>query len=100
MKVAEWMKAEEARKIRNEKRDDELKEAKEAWKREKEEVKVRGEVKIKDWKVTNPEPKKSDPQFKHEPAITKPKLRSMVPVDDGEESGEEFDLNVSSDDDE
>ncbi|KAG5633713.1 hypothetical protein H0H81_005176, partial [Sphagnurus paluster] len=97
--MVEWEKAEAEQKLRNGERDKELKTAKEVWQREKKDVKAKG-GKIKDWKETHPEPKQSDPEFKHEPTIKKPKRCTKKAEDSGEQSGEEFDLDVSSEEEE
>jgi hypothetical protein len=97
--MAEWEEAEIARKAWNEDRDTKLKAVKEVWQCDKKEVKTKG-GKIKDWKQTHPEPRQSDPEFKQEPTIPKPRLRVKEAKDVGEESGEEFDPDASSEEDE
>ena len=55
---------------------------------------------IKEWEATHPKPKKNDSEWKAEEAIPKPRLYQKTVDDTGESSGEDFDLDVSSEDDE
>ena len=59
------------------------------WETRKAAVKVSGE-KIKDWMQENLRPKKSDPEFKQEKAIPKPKLQKSGATVKEESDGEEF----------
>jgi hypothetical protein len=67
------------------------------WETRKAEVKASGR-KIKDWMQKNPRPKKSDPEFKQEKAIPKPKLQKSVTTVKDESDGEEFNSPEVSDD--
>jgi hypothetical protein len=95
--MVEWKIAEEARKSHNRVHEVEWAEAEAAWMAEKAEMKARGS-KIREWETTHPKPKKNDLKWKAEGAIPKPKLKAVAVKDTGETSGEEFDLDVSSED--
>ena len=97
--LEEWQKAEEERKKVNGSLDLKWKKAVEDWKRDKLEAKLSG-MKIKDWTITHPLPKKSDAQFKPKPQIPKPKLMAKCSGDAEESEGEEFNFDVSSEDEE
>ncbi|KIL55910.1 hypothetical protein M378DRAFT_188629 [Amanita muscaria Koide BX008] len=93
----DWQVAEALRKDRNKKREAEWKKAEAAWMVERAEVKAK-RGRIKEWEVTHPKPKKNDPEWKAEDTIPKPRLHPKVAEDAGDSSGEYFDLDVSSDD--
>ena len=95
----EWEIADGVRRARNAEREVEWKKAEGDWLRERAVVKANG-GKLKVWESTHPKPKKSDPQWKPEGAIPKPKLLQKVPEAASDSSGEDFDLDIDSEDDE
>ncbi|KIL56474.1 hypothetical protein M378DRAFT_1034675 [Amanita muscaria Koide BX008] len=94
-----WKKDEAERKKRNKDLDALWKTAIADWETRKAGVKA-SSGKIKDWMQENPRPKKSDPEFKQEKAIPKPKLRKSVAMIEQESDGEEFESPDVSDDEE
>jgi len=93
----ENLQKEDAERRRQNKELDALwKDAKNEWNSRKAKVKAAG-GKIKDWMQENLKPKKSDPEFKPEKAIPRPKLHGRVAVGAGELDGEAFDFGNSSD---
>ena len=96
--IKQWERADAEHRIRNEGLEAQWKKGVEDWKEERSAAKARG-LKLKDWEQTHPCLKKSDPEFKPEPATSKPKRADYIHEDVGESEGEEFDLNVSSEDD-
>jgi hypothetical protein len=93
-----WKAAEMARKERNMKREGDRIEAEAAWMAEKAEIKSK-RGRVKEWEATHPKPKKNDPEWKPEAAIPKPKLYQKVAKDVEDSSGDEFDLDMASEDD-
>ena len=85
--IDEWRKNEEQRKKKNLELQEKWEAAERAWKAEKERIKAAG-GKIKDWTKENPKPKKTDPEFKQEKEVPKPKLKH-VPVANIEGSEDE-----------
>ena len=75
--IDEWKRNEEQRKKTNLELQANWETADRAWKVEKDRIKLAG-GKIKDWTNENPKPKKSDPQFKQEKAVLKPKLKRVA----------------------
>jgi len=56
--------------------------------------------KLKDWVLSNPRPKKCNPEFKQEKAAPKPKLPKTAVQAAGELDGEQFDDEEWMDDEE
>ena len=82
--VAVW-KDEDAKRVEeNEKRKVALEVAKVGWKDGKDKAKA-AKIKVKDWKIMNPEPKRTDPAFSIIPKPPKPTLDQFL--DDEEDEG-------------
>ncbi|KAJ3518540.1 hypothetical protein NMY22_g13623 [Coprinellus aureogranulatus] len=88
--VAAWKKGETDRAEENERRREECDLAKAQWKEEKEKAKKAG-TKVKDWLVTHPQPKRSDPPYSIIPRPPKPTLQQFL--DEEEEDWESVDEN-------
>ena len=97
--VENWKKNEAERKERNMDLEAIWKSAVANWETRKAEVKVSG-GRLKDWTQVNPRPKKTDPEFKQEKAVPKPKLTKELAAPAEESDGEDFSSGSSSDNEE
>jgi hypothetical protein len=69
-----WEEEDQKRRERNEEKTHTWKAAIKDWEVQRAEAKLK-KLKLKDWDIENPKPKAKNPQFAHEPAAPKPKIR-------------------------
>lgn len=99
--VVAWNIAEAKRLEENEKRKEDWEQAKVDWRKEKE-ARARG-IKVKDWIVTHPEPKRTDPRYRNIPKAPKPTPQQFRDEEEGEwedtdENEEQGEINESETD--
>ncbi|KDR85854.1 hypothetical protein GALMADRAFT_218923 [Galerina marginata CBS 339.88] len=95
--VAEWAENVKQRKVRNKERENQFETALQQWNAAKAVAKA-ARIKIKDWEVDHPKPKKRDPEYAPEPAIPKPKLKDIVDAEAENDRGSDDDPDSWTDD--